>query len=38
MVSATGFEPVNLACKPLKTLDLYLGTELKISSSLIINC
>ena len=27
MVSATGFEPVNLACKPLKTLDLFLPED-----------
>tara|TARA_E500000305_G_C3984295_1_gene218511 strand:- start:624 stop:917 length:294 start_codon:yes stop_codon:yes gene_type:complete len=27
VVSATGFEPVILACKPLKTLDLFLGTD-----------
>ena len=26
-MSATGFEPVNLACKPLKKLDLFLGTD-----------
>ena len=27
VVSATGFEPVILACKPLKTLNLFLGTD-----------
>ena len=27
VVSATGFEPVNLACKPLKTLDLFLPLD-----------
>ncbi len=27
VVSATGFEPVNLACKPLKTLDLFLPQD-----------
>ena len=28
-MSAKEFEPVNLACKPLKTLDLFLGTDFK---------
>ena len=27
VVSATGFEPVNLACKPLKTIDLFLPQD-----------
>ena len=38
MVRATGFGPVNVAFRPLKTLDLFLGTDLNrfINNSLLV--